>query len=548
MIVEGVDSVSEVSPAGLKKRRNGIYNRIRRWYKLPGLAPPTKLGVFNNNLENGYRAMSERFFLCKTETGFHPALPVQPQAFVGDTHLVDFLERVVDAVQLAPVASTREVVNAYTGPKRASYARAEQEMYEAGLRPIDWHLNTFIKFEKCDLGKAPRVINPRSTKYNLVLGKYLKFNEKNYFKAIATVFGQDQVVIKGMDVSVSATQLRVMWDNFVNPCGVGGDASKFDMHVSKPALEFEHLFYLLPYFSGTVTECLLAYREIQVAEAEFPGSEGFEELAWLLSKQLDNSGTAYFDDGVLKFTMQGTRASGDLNTSLGNCILMCAMNWAWSKRVDVPVNLGNNGDDCVTIVDERNLEKWSHGQTAYYANLGFRMVLEAPVKEFEQLEFCQSKPCHVAGTWRMIRNPKTLITKGSMCLLPIDRIASLRKWMMAVGLCEGRLVDGVPVLAAYARAMRRNGLKCSRKLRNLVTRDTSRAVVGTGLDSPVETSTRLSFMASWGITPMEQRALEQHYDNWTIGRKFGATLDGRDAMTKPLEVECVVTELLNPSN
>lgn len=492
--------------------------------------------------------MSERFFLCKTETGFQPALQVQPQAFVGDNHLVDFLTRVVSKVQLAPVAPTHEVVNAYTGAKRATYARAEKEMYEAGLRPLDWHLNTFIKFEKCDLSKAPRVINPRSSKYNLVLGKYLKFNEKNYFKAIAEVFHQENVVIKGMDVSVSASQLRTMWDSFVNPCAVGGDASKFDMHVSKPALEFEHLFYLLPYFNGTITECLLAYREIQAESAPFPGEEGFEELAWLLSKQLDNSGTAYFDDGVLKFTMQGTRASGDLNTSLGNCILMCAMNWAWSKRVDVPVNLANNGDDCVTIIELEHLEKWSLDQMEYYAKLGFRMVLEPPVQEFEQIEFCQSKPCAVDGVWRLIRNPKTLITKGTMCLLPVDRIATLRKWMMAVGVCEGRLVDGVPVLSAFARAMRRNGLKCSRKMRNLILRDTSRSLTSDGMNSAIATSTRLSFMTSWGITPEEQRALERHYDRWTIGPNFGPTLDGRDAMEKPLDIECVVTELLNPSN
>lgn len=499
--------------------------------------------MFNNNLDNGYRAFAERYVLCKTESGFQPALPVRETAF-QETELLDFLERVVKFVELAPIAATSDVVSAYIGPKRLTYARAEEEYFRTGLLPRHWACRSFVKFEKCALDKAPRVINPRDPVYNLILGKYLKLNEHNYFEAIAGVFGQDDVVIKGKDVNCSALAMRDMWEHYTDPIAVGGDATKFDMHVSLEALEYEHLFYLLPYHGGSPLQCLADYRAIRVLP-EIP-EEGFGELAWVLGKQLHNSGTAYFDDGRLKFNMRGTRASGDLNTSLGNCLLMCALNWAWAQRVGVRTHLANNGDDCVTFLERNDMHCWMNGQSDYFATHGFRMVLEQPVCSFEQAEFCQSRPVMTAAGWRMVRNPATLITKASMCLKPFSSVRDIRKWMMAVGMCEGELAQGVPVLAAFARAYRRNGLKCSRQMAAMVANETSRSAK-TGV-TQVSQEARLSFSVAWGIMPDEQVALERYYDTWTLGRVFEGTTGGEEALSKPLDAQEPILCLLHPTN
>lgn len=541
--------MSEVNPAGLEKRRNGNSYRIRRWYKLPGLAPPTKLGVYNNNLDNGYRAFAERYFTCKTERGFEPALTVEPDAFIGDPDLMAFLNMVVSRLELAPVATTMDVVNAYTGPKRATYMRAREELHRDGVMTRHAHLHSMIKKEKQNLDGAPRVINPRDPVFNLALGRYLKLNEKEYYKAIASVFGQTHTVIKGLDIQQSGAEISGLWNMFGNTVAVGGDASKFDMHVSREALEFEHLFYLLPYFDGDASECLAAYRAVQGEGLKTcPEDTHFHELAWLLSKQLDNQGTAYFDDGKLLFKMRGTRASGDLNTSLGNCLIMCAISYAWSQRAGTRVALANNGDDCVSFLEREDLEHWLCGQVEYYRAKGFRMVMEEPVHVIEGVEFCQSKPVLVDGQWTMVRNPMTNVIKSSMCLQPVGTMKGLRKWMTSVGICEGHLASGVPVMGAFARAMRRNGLRCSKRMVERMQGQTSRTTSREFIYNEPTEETRLSFCSAWGITPQEQRLLESHYDEWTLGTTFGQTVLGDGAMEKAEEPLAPITLLVCPVN
>jgi hypothetical protein len=175
------------------------------------------------------------------------------------------------------------------------------------------------------------------------------------------------------------------------------------------------------------------------------------------------------------------------------------------------------------------------------------MVLEEPVYEFEEVEFCQSKPVQVGGVYRMVRNPTTLITKASMCVRPCSSINLLKKWVMAVGVCEGSLSGGVPVLDAFARALRRNGKKCSAKMVKVVKGGTSRTITYTHTGG-IDAETRHSFYIAWGISPAEQLALERHYDNWCLGDVFEVPIPGEDALDKAYEAHDAVLDLLDPSN
>jgi len=545
--VQGVDSSSEIYPTGLKCLPNGEAYRTRRWTKLTGLCPPSRLGVFNNNLANGHRAFSERYMRCKVGDGFEPALGTTMRQTLSPG-AVEFLQKVSSKLDLSPVASTREVVNAYTGPKRKLYLAAEQRFWNDGVTRMDAMLHSFVKFEKTDLGKAPRVINPRSPLFNLALGRFLKLNEKKYYAAIAQTFKQESVVIKGMDCRQSAEEMLKVWDLFEDPVAVGGDATKFDMHVSLEQLYYEHLHYILPLVYSFM-HAIKLYDEVIVEAASHMDLRwsNVKQLCWLLSQQLNNKGTAYFDDGKLKFEMRGTRASGDLNTSLGNCIIMCSMGYEWSVRTGVRIGLINNGDDCVFIMERREEAKWRAGLNEYYRLKGFRMVLEETVDDFEAIEFCQCKPCWTALGYIMVRNPQTVITKGTMCLLPISNIKHLRKWMMAVGICEGSLSNGVPVISAFARAMRRNGVRVSeRYVRNAYAgtariRTTDLRVV----DQSILPESRLSFWRSWGILPAEQLALESHYDNWCLDSSFQCWV-ADEAFDKEPEPIAPITHLLCP--
>jgi len=120
--------------------------------------------------------------------------------------------------------------------------------------------------------------------------------------------------------------------------------------------------------------------------------------------------------------------------------------------------------------------------------------------------------------------------------------------MMAVGTCEGHLAQGVPVMGAYARAFRRNGLRCSGKVIKMVANDTHRTIAASSFGAEPTDATRLSFWQAWGITPQEQRQLEQHYDSWTLGAQFGETLLGTEAMDKAVEPLAPITLLVCPVN
>jgi hypothetical protein len=50
-----------------------------------------------------------------------------------------------------------------------------------------------------------------------------------------------------------------------------------------------------------------------------------KELAELLKWQLQNKGFARTIDGLIKYSVEGCRMSGDMNTALGNCTIMCAL-------------------------------------------------------------------------------------------------------------------------------------------------------------------------------------------------------------------------------
>ncbi len=393
-----------------------------------------------------------------------------------------------------PVLSSHQVVAAYRGKKRAVYQAAHESLCKDPFRVEDSYLSMFTKFEKQNLDKAPRGINPRSPRFNLRLGRYLKHAEHHYFKAINKAWGArtPATVIKGVNADRSAELLRHKWDRFDDPVAIGLDAEKFDMHVSVWALKYEHSFY---------TDL-------------FPGSK---ELRNMLKMQLRNRGSARCDDGVVRFSMEGTRASGDLNTSLGNCILMCAMVWVYCEVRGVNAELANNGDDCVVFMERADLQRFTEGLDDWFKKRGFSMKVEEPVYEFEQLEFCQTHPVQLGTGWRMVRNYSACLLKDPICLMSIPNAKVLRKWMWAVGECGGVLAAGVPVLSAFYGAFQRNGIKCSTGMQEEVYRGRSQLQLAKGLTSGEITPTaRVSFYYAFGLLPEEQIAMEQFYDTATI--------------------------------
>jgi hypothetical protein len=453
--------------------------------------------VYNNTIDVIGRAFEERYFLCKTKDGFEPALHVRPRTYKRNIWLVSFKDIVVRICGDAPVVSLQRVVEAYTGAKRRIYQRAYESLMITPICKNDSILHSFAKYEKIDLGKVPRVINPRDARYNLTLGKYLKFLEKRVYKGINVAFGAHtpHTVIKGLNVVEAAGVIKEKWSRFLNPVAVGLDASKFDMHTSVPALRYEHSVYT----------------------SIFPQSS---ELKELLRWQEVNGGRAFCDDGMVKFKMHGTRSSGDLNTSLGNCIIMCGLIFAFTRERGLDVELCNNGDDCVVILEQIQLNAFMLNLPKWFVRHGYRMTVEDPVYELEQIEFCQSRPVCVDGTYRMVRNLTNSITKDPLCLVPVQTPKVLRMWYGAVGDCGLSITSGVPILQEYYKMFRRAGKAYSEGFLKHVNKNSSHMERMRGMGVPktnaISAATRCSFYFAFGILPELQMSIESAYANTTL--------------------------------
>lgn len=427
-----------------------------------------------------------------------------------DGILGDFKRLVVKAAgrTFHPV-TPEEFVDSYKGRKRTVYANYLEEYLEKGVQKMHATFRTFMKVEKVPTTKSPRTIQPRSPVYNIGLGRYLKHSEKPIFRAIARVFGQKYTVFKGMNAVEMATQMKVMWDEFADAIALGIDASRFDASVDIGLLEHEHSFYNALFHD--------------------------KELRRLLNMQLNNVGAAYCHDGIVKYSVQGGRGSGDMNTSLGNSYIMCAIIWVWLHRCGVHARLANNGDDCVVIMERCDRDKFVDGFAEYAGTLGFTMVVEDMVDEFEMIEFCQTHPVWDGTTWRMVRNFNSAREKDSMCLFPLDTPGAIGSWLYAVGECGMALTAGIPVFQEMYLAFMRNGKPS--KMSEAVFMQSGSAMMARGMDGTqreVTAEARVSFFAAFGVTPDEQVALEEYYAKWKLSPEVESVDSIDDVGSSPM--------------
>jgi len=485
--------------------------KTRKFVVSSGFGPSHNLGVYNNNVDTVQRAFVERYFLCKEGETFRPAYSVTPQAYSGQW-FKEFRSVVIEDMPALPRLTRQQVVDCYRGPKRRVYESALLSLSRTPLNESDARLTSFGKFEKQDVHKAPRIINPRSARFNLELGRFIKHAEHHFFVSINKAFGArtDATVIKGYNADRSAQILRAKWELYNDPVAVGLDASKFDMHVSQTALKYEHSFY----------------------KALFPGSQVLKKL---LEWQLVNKGTAFTSDGTVRFEMHGTRSSGDLNTSLGNCLLMCALIFAYASERGVDVELCNNGDDCVVMMERRDLEKFMMSLPSWFKRKGFSMTVEEPVDEFEQIEFCQTRPVQLSSGWRMVRNHSAVLTKDPMCLLSVPNDRVYRKWLDAVGTCGQQLAAGTPVQHAFYSVFKREGLPAGERLIAEVYRNQSMEGRIRGLESgAVDARARVSYYYAFGVLPDVQKEMERYYANLSLSHfQFSDGIEREDLVLEP---------------
>lgn len=440
----------------------------------------------NHSLANLIRGVGERVLF--TDRNCTPCRPVLSND-IFDRRCALFKRTVARLVGWQSRVSYDEFLGFYSGRRHTIYKNAIEGLALKPVRPRDASLKTFVKAEKHNFtlkpDPAPRVIQPRDPRYNVELGRYLLPVEKKVYAAIDEVFGEPTIMSRYNSAEL-ANVIRHKWDRFSQPVCVGMDASRFDQHVSETALKFEHSFYNLIFHD--------------------------KFLQLLLSWQINNRGVARAHDGMFFYKKRGSRMSGDMNTSLGNKFLMCAMAYAYLQTVDAEVSFVNNGDDCLLILDRRNLSKLA-GLESYFSDFGFKIVREAPVFEFEHIEFCQTKPLLCNGVWRMVRNVKTCLLKDVTNVNNGHNEKTYRAWLSDVAKCGLAFAGDCPVFCAFYRMLARFGVDGNYNGKGHEWAAYARMSKHMGIQatSPDDTG-RYSFWLMTGISPDAQVELENYFN------------------------------------
>ena len=417
--------------------------------------------------------------------------PPKPESGIFDDRY--YLELLLAEVRRCPKVSRQAIVDSYKGGKRTLYQKAADSM-SVPISLKDSYVKAFVKAEKINLtakgDPAPRIIQPFSVRYNLELGRYLKFSEKRIMGAIDRVWGRP-TILSGYNCDEQGEKIAGVWKQFRNPVAIGLDASRWDQHVSRQALVYEMSFY----------------------KALFPGDR---YLSMLVDMQLDNRGIAIARDGCVRYSMPGRRMSGVPNTSMGNKILMTSMMHSLRRKLGVDFALINNGDDCVVIIESVHEELFTNSVEEHFLRYGIEMEVEPVTNQLEQLEFCQAHPVCIGGSWRMVRSLATSMAKDCYANISLRTAADCQSWLAAVGLCGVTINSGVPILQSFHNAFIRGsaGRKVSKlHLDRIIEygnvermRGISRGVV------PVEGSSRVSFYRAFGVPPSVQVEMEGRFD------------------------------------
>lgn len=493
MRVKGVDTqikhepplgVVPVPPRGLGKSGE------RHCLVVEACRPPVNFAIHNDSGVNLLRGLVERVYFVPTSEGLKE--PPRPVSFADDMR--GAFVKLVRACPVLPCLTRDEFVSSYVGDRRrwVRYEQARVSLEHHPLELKDSMLDTFVKCEKINFSKktdpAPRVIQPRRPRFGLEFGRYMKPLEHVLYKHMGQRLYGHPCVAKGFNASSTAKILREKWEMFDRPVAVSMDASRFDQHVSVDALQWTHAVY----------------------RRFFPGDP---VLPRILSMMIENKGVASAKDAAFKYSVVGRRMSGDMDTALGNCLLMTCMTWSYCQRLGIRHQVFDNGDDIVVVFEQERLAEFQAGVVDHYKRLGFTMVVEAPVYEFEQIDFCQTHPVFDGQDWVMCRDV-TSISKDLVCTIGTSDI---RPWLGAVGACGLSLTSGLPIYQSFYLWCVRSGRVTSADRHPNFACGMSRLAFGmTPRVRVVQEAARVSFCLAFGILPDAQVAIEQYWDSLDV--------------------------------
>jgi len=400
-----------------------------------------------------------------------------------------------------PKTSTQDwydMPNSYSGLKKLRYTLAADRVLQNGLTKADAKISAFVKFEKTVMNPEkvnpdPRMIQFRDPKYCVALSRFLKPIEHNLyaFRGDGRWIPQTRLVGKGLSQTERAMLTVKKWGQFQNPVCLSIDMSRFDKHVDRALLQIEHSVY---------TRC-----------------NNDPEFAQLLSWQLDNEGKT--SHGI-RYKTSGKRMSGDMNTALGNCIIVIVMVLAFMKGKFFDIL--DDGDDCLLFVEKSILAWVVETLPIAFRTYGMTAKIEGIAHQLSEIQWCQCKLVQTSeDVWKYVRSPIKVLATALGGTKYFTNLKGRRKILNTIGLGELVLNLGVPVLQEFALMAIRNA--ATSKFVELDEVDSMyfrlhRELKYHGLPGlakvtpkPITDLARQSFSEAFGISVDEQLNYERHF-------------------------------------
>lgn len=403
----------------------------------------------------------------------------------------------------------------YSGALQRRYLEAERSLRVDGpVTSADSYLRPFLKAEKGVYGPKfpkPRMIFPRSPRYNLRLASRLKpfehwlwgfLTARRLFKA-----GEGRVVAKGLNPRQRANLIARKFKALDSCVVFEVDGKAWEAHVGPHQLKAEHAVY----------------------ESAFPRDW---ELRRLLREQLELRGK--LPCGA-KFSRPGGRASGDFNTGMGNSLTMLCVVVGALTSFGVPFDVLVDGDNALVFLRGEDSGRVLCGFAEHVlADSGHEVSLESPVSVMEEIRFGQSAPVNLGRGrgWCMVRDYRKVLSGAlsSHRWLREPRFAA--EWIRGVAACELSLARGVPVLQEWALQLQAfmggpGGVRAHPY--------TDYFVIGAWFADHraslcVSSETRVSFERAFGLEPEAQVLLERGFSS-AIRRAFGSSWKTVDLAT-----------------
>lgn len=396
--------------------------------------------------------------------------------------------------KIAPMARSH-FVDHYTGKRRERYRQAMLSLEERPLLlPKEAAIEAFVKSEKFNpdakVNPDPRMIQARNARFNLEIGLYLKPIEHHLYR-LTNPSGRP-LLAKGLTPWRRGEVIREMWEARRNPCAVSIDGSRWDQHVDKSVLRIEHDVY----------RCC----------------NSDQWFSTLLDCQLVNKGRT---QGRWKYVAKGKRMSGDMNTALGNCLLMVLMARSCLKKLDIEGEIFDDGDDCLLIIEREDLERLQKNIGEIFLNYGQEVKLENIATVLEDVEFCQARPVRMNdNTMSMVANWRKIISQSTSGTRYWHEHETRKNMAFSIGQCLFALYPGVPIIQQYAQKLCEQGTFS----REVINTDWIWKVQPTGRTrdlgqlgpEPITPDTRNSFARAFGVSPLQQVAIERQLEQWQL--------------------------------